>query len=424
MEGSKVGGIVRHPSQWLRISRLIRIKEVDLYYPYYTPAYRRKMNKNNQTSSDSRIRNFLESLPGFGPVFNFLTVIYSWIKGAINFLTGKNSDSRLPSVIYFVALCSGIVATMVSAMIEYRVMVDAYNSIPDIISVPVEVIKFFWNLIVGEQTANPTATQQGTPKKSLLPLLTVIGLEGSKCVLILYVHSNREKRGLWNRFLRFLLRSFLVGISLICSLIFFAQLMNKPNEDEVNTEIDKDRKNVLAERDKKIANAVENDVELLALRERKAELNLWIDDNLSEETQEVKTGGGERRTGHGEVARGIVTVRKGINKELERVDQKIKARREGLETAAKADAAQEIDRREKLIRKGGRALDPKWMSAILSALHEVRYSDSQGNYPRRWAVIFFGCFSVMISAALELIINEMFKRIAKDLSSSPISVES
>ena len=61
-------------------------------------------------------------------------------------------------------------------------------------------------------------------------------------------------------------------------------------------------------------------MELLALRERKAELNIWIDDNLSEEIQEVKTGGGERRTGHGEVARGIVTVREGINKELERVD--------------------------------------------------------------------------------------------------------
>ena len=379
------------------------------------------MNKNNQTSSDSRIRNFLESLPGFGSVFNFLTVIYTWIKGAINFLTGKNSGSRLPSVTYFVALCTGIMITMVSAMIEYRVMVDAYNSVPGIMSVPVEAIKFFWNLIVGEQTANPTATQQGTPKKSLLPLLTVIGLEGSKCVLILYVHSNREKGELWNRFL---LRSFLVGISLICSLIFFAQLMNKPNEDEVNTEIDKDRKDVLAERDKKIANAVENDVELLALRERKAELNLWIDDNLSEEIQEVKTGGGERRTGHGEVARGIVTVRDGVNKELERVDQKIKARRERIETTAKADAAQEIDRREKLIRKGGRALDPKWMSAILSALHEVRYLNSEGNYPRRWAIIFFGGFSVMISAALELIINEMFKRIAKDLSSSPISVES
>lgn len=382
------------------------------------------MNKNNQTSSDSRVRNFLEHLPVLGRVFSFLRVIHSGLKIALDFLAGESLDSRLPSAIYFVALCSGIVATLVSAMIEYRVMVDAYNSAPGILSVPVEVAKFFWKLIIGEKITAPTATQQGTLKQSLLPLLTVVGLEGSKCVLILYANSNREKRGLWNTFLRFLLRFFLVGISLICSLVFFAQLMNKPNEDEVNAEIEEARGNILVETNKKIADDVKDDVELLALRKRREELTLQINDNFPKELQEVTSGGNGRPEGHGKVARGIATVREGINKELDRVYEKIKAREQELETKANSDAKEEIKRREKLIRKGGRALDPKWMSAILSAFHEFRYSESQGNYPRRWSVIFFGCFSVMISGALELIINEMFKRIAKGFSSYPVSVES
>jgi len=338
----------------------------------------------------------------------------------INFLTSKSSDSSVPGVISFLALCSGIAATVVSAMIEYRVMVDAYNSVPDIISLPVEVFKFFWKLIVGEQTANPTATQQGTLKKSLLPLLTVVGLEGSKCILILYVHSNREQKA----FLGVLLRLFLVGISLICSLIFFAQLMNKPNEDEVNTKIKEARKEVLAETDQKIKTDVETDKELLAFRKRRNDLDDQIEAHRDTQLQEVTSGGNGRPPGHGAVASGIATLIEGLKKELEEMDQKIKAREEELETKAKEHARQEIDQREKLIRKGGRTLDPKWMSAILSALHESFYSDSEGNYPRRWAVIFFGCFSVMISGALELIINEMFKRIAKELSSYPFSVES
>ena len=162
-------------------------------------------NTNNQTSSDSRIRNFLENLPWFGRIFHFLGVIYSGMKIVINFLTGKNSDSRLPGLIYFLALCFGIAATATSAMIEYRVMVDAYNSAPHIISIPVEVIKFFWRLIAGEQIGDPTVSEQGTPKKSPLPLLTVVGLEGSKCILILYANSDWRGREIWNTFLRFFL---------------------------------------------------------------------------------------------------------------------------------------------------------------------------------------------------------------------------
>ena len=60
-------------------------------------------------------------------------------------------------------------------MIEYRVIVDLYNSVP-------------------------AATQHGPLKQSLLPLLIALGLESSKCTLILYAHSNREKGRPWDVF--------------------------------------------------------------------------------------------------------------------------------------------------------------------------------------------------------------------------------
>ena len=121
---------------------------------------------------------------------------------------------------------------------------------------------------------------------------------------------------------------------------------------------------------------------------------------------------------------GIATVRERINAELKRVNEQIEAREKDIKTEVQGEADQEIDRQEKLIRKGGRALDPKWMSALLSTVHEFSGSNGTGDYPRSWAIVFFGCFSVMISGALQLIINEMFKRIAKRFSSYSASVES
>ena len=361
------------------------------------------MNKNNQTSSDSRIRNSLENSPLLGRVFNF---IYSGIKIVLDSLAGEFPNSRLPNVIYLGILCSGIVATLVSAMIEYRVMVDIYNN--------VEGAKFFGELMVGEQTTAPAATQHGPLKQTLLPLLTVLGLEGSKCILILYAHSNPEKGRPWDVFLGRLSRLFLIGISLICSLIFFVQLMNKPNENNVNAKIEEVRTAIRVATDEKIANNMETDTQLLALEARREELNRQIDNNLAEEFQEITSGGNERGSGYGKAARDIATTRERINAELKQVNEQIEAREKDIKTEAQGEADEEIDRQEKLIRKGGRALDPKWMSALLSTVHEFSGSNGTGDYPRSWAIVFFGCFGVMVSSALQLIINETFKGIARD----------
>ena len=218
------------------------------------------MSKNNQEqelSSDSRFKNFLVNLPVIGRVVRMVMGFYAWGKTVANLFANRDSHSSLPSGIYLIALCTGITATVVSAMIEYEIMVYAYNSQPGILSIPIETFKFIYRLIFadsleglfkfifGEKTPDLTATQQETSKKSLLPLLTVIGLEGSKCIVILYVHSTQEKRSFLGKLPRFCLRSFLVGISLFCSLVFFSLLMNKPNEDAVQTEVEGAKEKIL-----------------------------------------------------------------------------------------------------------------------------------------------------------------------------------
>lgn len=387
------------------------------------------MNENDQSSSTSSIKNFFWNFPVIGRIFKSVSSGLSAVKKIKDFFIGNNkTPNGLPRIILYVAVFSGISATVVSAMIEYKVMVSAYNVSPNIISLPLEVLKFSWKLLFqdiiipiwdfiynlftnGEKITETTTIQQESTaqqvslKKSLLPLLTVVGFEGAKCILILYRHSTQQK-SFWSG----LLRWFLVGISLICSLIFFAQLMNKPHEDAVNEESETKRSQFKEEME-------EHDVELTELKDQETEFKSRIEKLQKDRDYEILHGNYGRDAGPGKVSDGILEQIKYERTEMEKVMSKIKEKR--------VDIDEEVDEKiEEQIRKGGRALDPKWMSAILSALHEARYSDSKGNYPRRWAVAFFGFFSVIISVALELIISEMFKRVAKEISSHSGAVAS
>ena len=395
------------------------------------------MGENNQEqelSSDSRFKNFLLNLPVIGGVVRMVMGLYAWGKTVTNLFVNRDprdSHSGLPSGVYLIALCTGITATVVSAMIEYEIMVYAYNSQPGILSIPIETFKFIYRLIFadsleglfkfifGEKTPDLTPTQQETSKKSLLPLLTVIGLEGSKCIVILYVHSTQEKRSFFEKLPRFFLRSFLVGISLFCSLVFFSLLMNKPNEDAVQTEIEEAKKEIREKID--INQIIRDDTIMSGLRNRLDKINSQIDASITMENEEVRSGGNGRPPGRGDVARGIAETREGMIQIREGIIEEINAKDKLLRQIAEDDATKEINEKKGSIMKGGRALDPKWMSSVLSTLHEMWPSDndlgSEGNYPRRWAVIFTLAFSAMVSAALELIINEMFKRIGRELSS-------
>ena len=372
------------------------------------------MDENNKTITGSRIRDFIMGLPIVGKFINFLISAWSVTKSIFSFFADRDSRTGLPTIFILLALFFGAAAAIVSAMIEYKVMVHSYNSELGIVSLPAEFLKFIWYLIVGEDTKLPTETQQTPKNNALFPILTIVALEGSKCILIIYFHSTQENGSFWRRFWRrfsqsftgVLLRLFLVAISIFCSLVFFAQLMHKPNEGSVNLAIEEAVRDIHEAKDEKMI----DDTELSNLRKERQKLTDMIFESIGEEGQEVRIfrGGSD---GHGPVAEGIAKVRAGMNSQVSIIDDKIKDRRGELETEANT----QIEEKIKTIRKGGRALDSKWMSAILGAVHEGFYEEG-GDYPRNWAFWFFASFSIMVSFALELIINEMFKRAARQIS--------
>ena len=201
------------------------------------------MNKDSQHSSESGVKGFLENLPVLGrPILFIANLVGSSMSIARKLRSFFNSShpSTLGGFVYIIAICSGITALLISAMIEYKIMAAAYNSEIAISSIPFEVLKFFWSLIFGKQTENTMDLSTNMSISFLFPLLTVASLEGSKCIFTLYYHSDRSKYRFWRHlFLSFsgLLRLSLFTISLLCSMMFFAQLMNKPNEDNINEQI-------------------------------------------------------------------------------------------------------------------------------------------------------------------------------------------
>ena len=384
------------------------------------------MAQNNQQSSESRFEAFLDNLPIIGPIIGSS---YKLIKYIIPWPRKKFDDSgtRLPARIYSdaraariiiaVALSTGIAAALVSAMIEFQVAVDIYNSQEGLLSFLTKPFKFVWRLVVGGQAADASNIQQDTPRTYWFPFLTVLGFEGSKCIFVLYRYSDQKHIGFW-RYLFSLsgaARLCLVVISCFCSVVFFAQLLNKPNEDEINRKIEVARTEIFTGIGSKIENEKNQDQILKDLRIKKGELEQENKVSLLDLRQEAKGEGTGGVGGYGPVAEGIRQVMEKTNEDVEVLDEKIAAREQVIANETTTKANEELDRRTKSIMKDGRALDPKWMSAVLSALYEGFHSDTKGNYTRRWAFFFLASFSLLVSITLELIINEMLKRVAQRL---------
>lgn len=153
----------------------------------------------------------------------------------LNAIIRDLSSDRFAKVVYYVVLFAGMSAAGVSAMIEYQVITEVYNRETDIANLPVRMLKVARKVILGNPQAPADAppTQQDSSRKahSWLPVLFVFAVEGMKCSLIYYKHSRREESGQrWST----LVRGVLIFLSFSCTLIFLAELMNKPNEDEIN----------------------------------------------------------------------------------------------------------------------------------------------------------------------------------------------
>ena len=362
------------------------------------------MNKDNRSSTASGIRSYLENLPVLGrPIlllFNLVGSIISIIRKLSSFF------NSLGGFIYIMTICVGTIALLVSAMIEYVIMVAAYNSEMAISSIPYEILKFVWSLLFGKQPDNIDLSDN-MPRSFLFPLLNVTCFEGAKCIFTLYYYADRRRDRFWRQLIfGGVLRFLLIIFSLLCSVMFFAELMNKPKEDEINEEIKIATEKLNNEINQKITDKINIDIDINRLEGEIEEL-----DKENKSAREKLEAEAQRVT-YGLKARGIQQTIDNRYKRIDELKENISKIKSKIEADVKFEADEEIKEVDENIRKGGIALDPKWMSSTLSLVHEAFYPESRGVYSRKSAIFFIAFFCITVSLALELIINEMFKRVA------------
>ncbi|RKU28667.1 hypothetical protein C6497_07860 [Candidatus Poribacteria bacterium] len=377
------------------------------------------MDQKNQTSSESRFGNFFSNLLNkivtflgyFKPIVVFLLKPLHWIYSIRDFLLDITAASkimaRLDRMMYYVVLFAGIAAVLTSMKVEYEVMTEVYNSETDITNLPTRLFNFGKKVLYSKQASTdlPPTEQDSIPRKSKswLPFLFVIAVDGMKCTLGYFKHSRRESSQWSTDFVR-------VGlfiVSAIFTFIFLSQLMNKPNEDKVNTAVE----NALVG----IKDKVEKEDSILTdLKQQEEDINEHIAERQRQLNEELDVGRSGRVAGVGRVSTAVEKQIESAKIEREKVRSKIQDRQNVLVDEIEKEEQKTTDR----VRKGGRALDPKWMSAPLSTLHEILIVDKEGNYPRRWATIFIVLFCLLTSGMLELIIIEAFKRLGREALSN------
>lgn len=411
------------------------------------------MNQSDQQPSESPFNQFFSNL--WAKILtggaSFLAFLKSFLlffpRSFWNILTNLTFSKFM----FCLILCAGIAAALVSALIEYEVVTAAYSSETDIIDLPFRGYKFLGNVLFGAQVftdpsipyklwrflgkflfgaralTDPLPTQQESPAPKLdqqippgqtpeqdsipkrstswIPFLLVFALEVMKCGLIYYRYYRTESSGIaFTRFVRYVL----IGFSAFFTLIFVTQLMHEPNEDKINEQIE------MAE--KQIKKDVEdNDDRLSKLKKEHERLSKRIVTLEEQADEERDEGRGGRDAGPGTIH---TAIRDDINTETTRREQvniQIKNRQKELDDE---EIKEKIKKKTEQIRKGGSALDPKWMSAFLSMVHGIWSPDTASHYPRWLSTIFMWLFSGLTSLALECIIIESFKRVGKEIAAN------
>lgn len=336
----------------------------------------------------------------------------------VNTIIRNFSPDRISKIIYYMLLFAGMGAAFASATIEYQTMTGVFGKETDISNLPVRVFSVLKKVIMGE----PIHKVQTPETHSWLPLIIIFSVEVAKCTLIYKYHNREEKT---RQYFRTSVRGLLIILSFCCTSIFLAQLMNKPNEDEINAKIatatttNKNtlEKNLLPESTQD-ATLKELYSELEKEKENRTKRQADLENTQNDLDAEITEGRYGRDSGRGTVARGIeeslIPMRRNnlneIEEKIDAINNEIKRQADKIKRQATTDLNKEIEE----IRKGGRALDPKWMSALLSAGHEFCYPHQNGNYTRRWAIVFMVFLNLLMSAALECIIIEAFKTIGEE----------
>ena len=317
------------------------------------------------------------------------------------------------ALLYRMIPIAGIAAALVSATIECKVLTNIYDYAPMELSeitynVPKKGLSW-WNHLLGrsDNKNQPESEQPDASKKqkSWLPLMTVFAFETSKCFLIFYAHTETSGYADFSRVTRVLIWGvcrLLIVVSLICSLIFFAGVMNQPRlddelakkHDEIENQYEK-----LREREESSTNE-----EIKRLEKRVTEVR-----RLKE--QEIRGGLSQAGRGYGPNADKLDT-------DLREYENDIKKTREsGLDKLRKLgeDEQGEKDDAETDIANTPKA-DPEWMRKTLDMIHKLSKGDNAGDYPRSMAYWCIGIVSGIVTAVLECIIWCVFAVIGRESS--------
>ena len=375
---------------------------------------------NNQLEPDDVGPGRIKRFGSF--IWNFVKIIPKLPKLLILYIIEHAPKGPLNKGTYTLIASIGIAALIMSAMIEFQVMVNMYDSSKKILSVPFQVIKFIWTVIVGGLwdgiisaldylgIINKISKQDdGQPAKYsfLFPLITVAVFEGAKCGLILFRHSiteNMFEQMPWRHTIT-ITRYALFFMSAFCSFVFFAQLMNKSNEVDINVEIKLRITNL--EEDKKQAAAAEisNDSSIKFWNEQINSNKKFIDEALKDlQFVEYEEGGKGRES---EAKKEEIKERElkndGYLKEI--TDQELKIRAESKYKVSEVEKTNI----ENEVRNEQTQKDPRWMSTSVGALHQLFIPSKKGLYSRSFAIFFMCIFSISVSIIIELVISQMFK---------------
>ena len=384
---------------------------------------------NNQLEPDDVGPGRIKRFGSF--IWNFVKIIPKLPKLLILYIIEHAPKGPLNKWTYTLIASVGITALIVSAMIEFQVMVNMYDSSKKILSVPFQVIKFIWTVIVGGLWDGITSALdylgiinkiskqddgQQAKYSFLFPLITVAVFEGAKCGLILFRHSITKdmfEQMSWRHTIT-ITRYALFFMSAFCSFVFFAQLMNKSNEVDINAKI-KVRITNLEETKKQAADVeISRDREIEFWNELINSNNKFIDDAIRNLQFSELGDGGEGRVSKAKKA--AINEQKPKN-DAENVGYLKKITEKELEIRTKYKVSKEEKTNiENEVRNEQIKEDPPWMSTSIGALHQLFIPSKRGLYSRSFAILFMCIFSIFVSIIIELVISQMFKIVGLQIS--------
>ena len=260
-----------------------------------------QVNEQYGFGEQDRVSLFFKIVAGLNPIKLFVSA-YNSFKGNILSVPisghGTWVINQTRRLLFFFIPFAGIAAALVSATIEYKILIKLYDSAPmELSEITYKLPERIWSgglhfLGVSDIRKQPGSEQlrsdqpggeqqdgeqQNTSekRKSWLPLMTAFAFETTKCFLIFYRSAKADQDlSKFKRAMTLCTSVLLIVISLAFTLIFFAALMNQQQLEEASkerhTEIEENYKERIKEKTATKAEQIasfEAEIKRLELRE-------------------------------------------------------------------------------------------------------------------------------------------------------------